>query len=685
MAAADPFRSMDDYLAVPRVTSLVLSPDGTRLVATVQALGPDGKRYVTSLWQIDPAGGPPRQLTRSGEGESAPAFGPEGDVLFVSKRPDPAAPPGGDETKVAALWRLPVGGGEPEVVARRPGGVASVVVAKDSGRIVALAACLHGDAATDAGRRQRRQELGVSAILHESSPVRHWDRDLGPDHARLFVLGGAGGAGARSGGDGAGASGGGAGAGGAEWRDLTPHAGGALLEATVSITNDGSTLFTDWRISRPGGREGWRVAAIDVDTGEARILEAEGRELSSPVAAPDGSWVVFVDERKVTPTLGPTTTLTIMDWPGGERRDLLPGFDLWPASPVATPDSEAVLFCADERGHRPVFRVEIATGEVTRLSAHGAYSDLCPSPDGASVYALRSAVDSPARPVRLDAHGANQEPVYLDAPGGVGPLPGRLDEVRAVAADGTTVRAWLAHPETPDPAPLLLWVHGGPLSSWNSWSWRWNPWLMVARGWAVLLPDPGLSTGYGDAMVQRAWGQWGPVPFGDLMASVDAAAERSDIDAERMAAMGGSYGGYMANWIAGHTERFKAIVTHASLWSLNQFIGTTDHPGAWVEEWDYPDSAPERYELNSPDRHWDRIRTPMLVIHGDKDYRVPLGEGLLLWTYLVRAGVPAKFLYFPDEGHWVLKPGNVRLWYETVHAFLDHHALGRDWERPELL
>jgi dipeptidyl aminopeptidase/acylaminoacyl peptidase len=141
----------------------------------------------------------------------------------------------------------------------------------------------------------------------------------------------------------------------------------------------------------------------------------------------------------------------------------------------------------------------------------------------------------------------------------------------------------------------------------------------------------------------------------------------------------------MANWIAGHTDRFAAIVTHASLWSLDSFMGVTDHPGSWVSEWGFPDQSPERYVLNSPHRYAEAIRTPMLVIHGDKDYRVPVSEGLALWSELIRRQVPSKFLYFPDEGHWVLKPGNVGVWYDTVNAFLDHHVLGADWVRPALI
>jgi dipeptidyl aminopeptidase/acylaminoacyl peptidase len=241
-----------------------------------------------------------------------------------------------------------------------------------------------------------------------------------------------------------------------------------------------------------------------------------------------------------------------------------------------------------------------------------------------------------------------------------------------------------------DPVPLLLWIHGGPLSSWNSWSWRWNPWLMVAKGYAVLLPDPALSTGYGQAMLRRGWGEWGGASYTDLMAITDAAEARPDIDETRVAAMGGSYGGYMANWVAGHTDRFRAIVTHASLWALDQFGPTTDEAGYWLRE-----MTPQMALDNSPHLHADAIRTPMLVIHGDHDYRVPIGEALRLWWDLVSRHpgdgdgsgetLPHRFLYFPDENHWILTPQNAAVWYETVLAFLDHHVLGADWETPDLL
>ena len=268
-------------------------------------------------------------------------------------------------------------------------------------------------------------------------------------------------------------------------------------------------------------------------------------------------------------------------------------------------------------------------------------------------------------------------------------VPGSITEVETVAEDGARVRAWLILPDGATdaaPAPLLLWIHGGPLASWNAWSWRWNPLLAAAQGYAVLLPDPALSTGYGLEFIARGWNSWGGKPFTDLMSITDAAIERADIDESRTAAMGGSFGGYMANWVAGHTDRFRAIVTHASLWALDQFAGTTDSSVYWQRIF-----TPEAMVEHSPHRSVGDIRTPLLVIHGDRDYRVPIGESLRLWSELAEhhaaedGSTIHRFLYYPDENHWVLKPQHAKVWYQTVFAFLAEHVHEKEWERPELL
>jgi dipeptidyl aminopeptidase/acylaminoacyl peptidase len=686
-----PFHDLADFVAISRVAALRLAPDGSWLAAAVQTLSPDRKKYLTSLWRIDTGGGPPRRLTRSAEGEANPRFLPDGSLLFTSKRPDPGADPASqDRGDVAALWLLPSAGGEARVVAALPGGVAAAEAARDAGSVVlaslmlpAAGATGGNSAADDARLRKERGDAGVTAILHESAPVRFWDHDLGPDQVRLFTVDpdqiqeAAGSAEEFTG-----------------LRDLTPEPGRALDDEAFELTPDGTSVITGWQLWHPAGQSYAELVMIDVATGKRRVLlSAPEYSFSGPRVSPDGRLIVCPRERQSTPERPLDVTLVMLGVNGaGEAgdagRDLLPGLDQWPAEPAWSHDSRTVYFAADDGGRRPLFRVDVPTGEVTRVTGDdGAYTDLNPAPDGRYLYALRSAVDSPPTPVRIDLTNA-AAPVALDSPGVPLAVPGRLAEVEAAADDGQPIRGWLVLPETASadhPAPLLLWVHGGPMSSWNAWSWRWNPWLMAARGYAVLLPDPALSTGYGQEFIARGYHDWGTRPFADIMAVTEPVLARADIDADRAGMMGGSYGGYMANWMAGHTDRFKAIVSHAGLWVLDQMFGTTDHPMFWRPQFGDPLTQPEMYEANSPHRHIERIRTPMLVIHGNKDYRVPVSEALRLWWDLSRYGVQAKFLYFPDENHWILTPGNARIWYETVFAFLAEHVLGEEWQRPALL
>jgi dipeptidyl aminopeptidase/acylaminoacyl peptidase len=663
VVAESPFYDIQEFLAVPRLGELRLSHDGRRLVVTVAELDDDRAKRTESLWEVDPAGErPARRLTRSAKGESTPRWLPDGTLLFVSAR-------GGDDETPPAVWALPAAGGEAEKVLERPGGVARVEVSADAATVVAATPTLPGavTAADDERLRKERKERKVAAVLHEGSPIRYWDHDLGPGEARLVA--------ATVGSE-------------EEPRDLTPQPGRALDEQSFDVSPDGRQVVTGWAVDAQPGFPRPQLVVIDVASGEHRVL-AQGDDVyfADPRWSPDGTRVACLRVEDSSYDAPPAPSLWVVDVATGEGRLVAADADLWPSGPQWAPDGSALYFTSDHQGHHPVFRVDLASDAVTRLTGTGHYSSVNVSPDGHTLYALRDHVDAAPAPVRIDAAATGAEPAPLQAPGAV-VVPGRLEEVSTVVEDGTTVRAWLALPDGASdaaPAPLLLWIHGGPLGSWNAWTWRWNPWLMTARGYAVLLPDPALSTGYGRAMIQRGWGQWGGTPYTDLMSITDEVEKRPDIDETRTAAMGGSYGGYMANWVAAHTDRFRCIVTHASLWALDQFQGTTDHPAYWAREWGLPHAQPERYEQWSPHRFSDRITSPMLVIHGDKDYRVPIGEALRLWWDLQRQEVPSKFLYFPDEGHWILKPGNAQVWYETVWAWLATYVLGEDWQRPELL
>jgi dipeptidyl aminopeptidase/acylaminoacyl peptidase len=712
---ASPHPALEAMLTRPRLAGLTAAPDGSLLVVGVATPAPGATRYRSCLWAIDPDGADPaRQLTRSAAGEALATFLSGGDLLFTSARPDPDAeePP---TDPPAALWRLPRTGGEAELLLAPSGGVRGIWTANDR-EVVVVAVDLHRDATTleeDAEREKARRDAGVTARLYEPGeyPVRFWDRWLGPREPSLWVL------------------------------DLTDDdvtddglsdddrtddpatrgrprllaRGAALRDAEVALDAAGTTVVTTW--ARSGRRRSPEdlvsdLVAIDLVSGQRRVLVADGRAYAAPAVAPDGHRLVCVAADLGAPDRAPEQTLVLVplaeDGTAETVRDLTPDWDRWPEAPRWSADGTAVLCTADDEGQAPVFRVDPRDGTVTRLTAEGAYAELClpPSgPDPAVGYALRSTVGSAPRPVRLELGGSDQHPAPLPCPAGTDPDT-RVERVVATAGDGAPVGSWLVLPADGDardtaerptakgedatggadaPWPLVVLLHGGPLGSWNGWHWRWNPHVWAAEGYAVLLPDPALSTGYGRAFIERGWGRWGEAPYTDVMAAVEHVAARPDIDADRVAAAGGSFGGYLANWIAGQTDRFRAIVTHASLWSLPGFHGTTDVGLYWEREFGDPYLDDARYRDASPHHHVGRITTPMLVIHGEKDVRVPISEGVTLWTDLVRHGVEARLLYLPDEHHWVLTPQHARLWYETVLAFLAEHLRARPFERPGLV
>jgi len=670
---ASPWLDLDAYVEVPRIGALSLSPDGETLLCSVQGVNADKTEYTSALWKLDPAGGQPAtRYTRSVQGEAAAAFLRDGSLLFTSKRDVPAAGEEAPKKSTTALWCLPTGGGEAYVLARRDGGWGSVLTAPESDTVV-LGVLMHRgveDEEADAEKREARSKKKVAAILHDGYPVRFWDHDLGPEATRLKV--------ATLGDNGDRTL--------EDLRDLTGDVGRSAKDAVLS--RDGRTLVVVWAVPGPRGETTRQLELIDVATGERRTLAAsEEHEFGRPVLSDDGATVACSRTTRSSSKTAPDTGLWLIDVATGEGRTLADEWDRWPEPLAFSPDGGTVYATADEDGACPIFAVDVASGEPRRLTGDGAHSSVLRSPDGATLYALRTSYASPGEVVAVDV--TSGESRVLPAPVEYPALPGRLERVETQASDGTRVPGWLVLPEgasADNPAPLTLWVHGGPLNSWNAWSWRWCPWLLASRGQAVLLPDPALSTGYGQSFIKRGWGRWGAEPFTDVMALTDAIEARDDIRDDASVMMGGSFGGYMANWIATQTDRFKAIVTHASLWNLTSFGPTTDAAWYWSRE-----MTPEMMARYSPHQFVDRITTPMLVIHGDKDYRVPIGEGLALWWALSSAfdgdpaDLPHRFLYFPDENHWILSPQHAKVWYDTVLEFVAAKREGRAMESIELL
>ncbi len=671
------FASLEDFVSHPRTTRLITKHG--RTIATAAQISKKKDAYVSSL--VDITDGTARTLTRSVKGETLMEIGERGEVYFTSGRDDDR---GGEDSH--ALWMLPPAG-EPRVVLRTPGPISAVEAAGN--KLVLTIGRYPGYCAEEAAKIAKdRKERGVTAILHEDFPVRFWDHDLGPTYPHLFI---------------------------ADVPDLDDFSASlptkkdddesALPESeitaipveipagklgSVSVSPDGSrALVTIGQSVKDSTEQVSSVYEIELASGGSREVGiaprarediADYTSYSAGSYSPDGTKaVLFVESGNMD---GDPLRVWAEIW----NRDTdeisreISDFDNWPSA-IEWLDEDRVVLQAPRNGRESLYIVVADTGEYTLLTDDDfAYTNIGVR-DG-EIFALRSAINEPGRAVKVTVDGEVIELAELTPPV---TMPGQIDEVFADGEDGTRVRAWLCLPEgasKSEPAPLLVFVHGGPWGSWNDWTWRWNPGPFVDKGYAVLLPDPAISTGYGQKMIDRGNDAIGDAPYTDILALIDAAEDLEYINGERTALLGGSYGGYMANWMAGHTgDRFSCIVSHASLWNIGQMAGTTDN-GSWYE-W----MMPTQEAKYSPHRFAEQIEVPMLVIHGDKDYRVPVGQSHALWQALNRVAKVRghKFLYYPDESHWILKPSNSMVWYETVMAFVNQHVLGKEWERPELL
>ncbi|HKR00574.1 MAG TPA: S9 family peptidase, partial [Pyrinomonadaceae bacterium] len=423
------------------------------------------------------------------------------------------------------------------------------------------------------------------------------------------------------------------------------------------------------------------VFVLPVTGGEpTRITATNLGADSSPVFSPDGRYIAYRSQARAG-FEADVWKLTLYDRESGKSRVLGEKFDFQVDSFTFTPDSKKIYFTAGERGLAPVYSISVNGGEVTKVIPDGSNGDVQVSADGRTLVFTRSSAMMPSEIFRANADGSGVTRVthandaFLS---GFNLNP--AESVTWKGAGGTSIHGFVVKPANFTPTkkwPLVVLIHGGPQSAFNdSWGYRWNPQVFASAGYVVFMPNPRGSTGYGQKFVDEISGDWGGKAFVDIMNGVAHVISSNDfIDRNRVGAAGASYGGYMINWIEGHNDdkrfQFKVLVSHDGVFNLTSMYGATEE--LWFTDWEFkgtPWTNPAMYEKWSPHMFVKNFKTPMLVIHGELDYRVPVGEGLQLFTALQRMNVDSKLLYFPDEGHWVLKPQNSEFWYTTVLDWL---------------
>ena len=664
--------SIEQHIELRRVAEVACAPDGSWLAVTVQRLDRDKSRYVSDLWKVPVDGSAAMQLTRGDSRDVAPCFVRDGSLAFLSNRQPNEVKPDEEADKRMQVWLLPAQGGEPQQLTDEPLGVEAFRFARAADRLVVLAPVLPGvPPDQQRSRASERRKHGPCARRLLRQPARHWDHWLDDGvaseatHVIAYQAAPAGPAGARV--------------------DLTPQAAREFaVDPEFDVTADGR-LIAITRASPGVDRcDDTDVWLIDADSAAVRAVgTVAGANCQWPRFAPDGRTLSVVRSVR-SPQQAPHPTLELIDVASGARTPCAGDWDRWPMQPEWSLDGRTLLACADDQGQTPVFAIDTRSGTVRRCvpaGAGGTHGQLVPLPSG-GVAAVRSTLLRAPEVSVLDA-GLAGEPRQLAALSGFEAATWAAQEpLRAISTDGTPIHGLLIKPaDASGPLPLVLWIHGGPMTmSGDGWHWRWNPLLLVAQGYAVALANPRGSTGFGQQFVQGIWGNvWGDQCYRDLMALTDALCKRPDIDARRTAAMGGSFGGYMVNWIGTQTDRFGCLVSHAGIVNMAAFTGVTDHPPDWYLEMggENPYQDPQRFDRYAPIRTISQWRTPALIVHGERDYRCPIGEALSLFEALQYHGVESELLVFPEENHWVLRPRNVVAWYQAVLEFTGRHLGSR--------
>ena len=652
-ALARPFTA-SDMVGLDRISAPAVSPDGKWLAYQVRTTDLVGNRGRTDLYllELDKAAAQPRLIASSPDhNESAPAFSPDGASLYYLFNAS------GDDQ----LWRVPAAGGDATQVTKAPGGISGFLLSPGGDKVALWADRPVGAKTLDDAKSAAPPSAGTGRV-YDQLFVRHWDSWADGQRSQIFVMPLGGGKAVSVMGQLVGDS-------------PSKPFGGA---EEIAWSRDGRTLF--FALREAGRIEALSTnldifsVAADGSAAPVNLTDANDATDTLPAVSPDGQWLAYAAMKRPGYE-SDRLVLMLRNIATGQVRALTEGWDRSVGSIAWAADGKSLLVTADDVLDHPVFRVDAASGKVTRLTQAGHVASVTPLPAGGFVYALDS-IQAPADFWKMPAKGkaVRLTSVNRDKLAGVDDVSVQRFSFRG--ANGDTVWGQIVKPKgASGRLPVAYLVHGGPQGSFNdSWSYRWNPKAFAAHGYAAVTVDFHGSTGYGQTFTDSINKDWGGKPLEDLkLGLAAAAAQDAQVDAGNACALGASYGGYMMNWIAGQwPDGFKCLVQHDGVFDARAMAYETEE--LWFDEWEHGGpyyEKPDEFEKWNPVHHVTKWKTPMLVVTGEKDFRIPYTQGLAAFTALQRRGVPSKLLVFPDENHWVLKPRNSLQWYDEALGWLD--------------
>ncbi len=654
-AQRKPF-DVDALLSLKRVADPAVSPDGKWVAFSVQTVDLAANSKPSQIWIVPLEGGaPPRQITHDGETNSRPRWSPDSRrIAYISSR-----------AGSSQIWLMDPDGGNAKQVTNLATEADGQIVSAD-GKTLVFTSSVYPECGADNACNQKQIETDRSARskarIYTELLYRHWTAWQTRRRTHLLAVALDGGV----------------------PRDLTPGArdvppfslGGG---DDYDIAPDGQEVCYVMNAEAvPAASTNSDLYVVSLAGGAPRKITITPGGDSNPRYSPDGKYIAWRAQLRAGYESDRWRLMTL-ERGTGKVVNLTENLDRWVNSFAWYPDSTSLFFTTNDRGRQAIQVIPLSGGAV-KIAATGdnELDDMQLTRGGHTMVYTQQSGAAPVEIYRASSTGgAAVALTRLNDDVLAAHQMSRLDDFWVDGADGAKVQSFFVKPPDFDPAkkyPVLMLIHGGPQGYWgHNWTYRWNAQVFAAAGYVVVMPNPRGSTGYGQKFVDDINQDWGGRAFDDLMAVADyIVSDMPFADASRMTAAGGSYGGYMVDWILGHTQRFKALIAHAGVYDLTSEFGATEE--LWFPLWEFggtPWDKPEDYAKWSPSTYVKDFKTPTLVIHGEQDFRVPYNQGLELFTALQLQKVPSKLLVFPDEGHWVLKPQNSVLWYKTFIEWLD--------------